>query len=444
MASGERLVLSRLDGSSTVAAPVTKLRWPALADVLPTGPVKDAVAPAAGIRALMVTSDEKRRMRGMELNNEDGKTVARLELDEPAYAVNGAADSRLTVNTLRGYDKQGRRAVRLLTDMGLRAVENGSDRGPDTAPPIVGIDRTAPASELLTNALNAHLVTMRDNLPGLLDNVDTEFLHDFRVAVRRTRATLKMGRPCLPETMRSRWEPAFKGLGDLTTPVRDLDVYELDLPTMGGWLVAAGPTDLEPFAAHLRSRRAVKRRALVRGLTSAKFRKLMTEWDEELARMESIPRREVRKHLSAGQLADRGISRTYKRVVRAGQAISPDSPAEDLHRLRKGCKELRYALEVCAPVVAEGPRKRAVAELKGLQDVLGRFQDSEVQRRALHGFAEEMIADGSPTAAVLAMGELIGHLDAEQDRARREFDGAFAHFVRPSSRRVMQKLGGQA
>lgn len=95
-------------------------------------------------------------------------------------------------------------------------------------------------------------------------------------------------------------------------------------------------------------------------------------------------------------------------------------------------------------MVAKGPRKRAVAELKGLQDVLGRFQDSEVQRRALHGFAEEMIADGSPTAAVLAMGELIGHLDAEQDRARREFDGAFAHFVRPSSRRVMQKLGGQA
>ena len=52
--------------------------------------------------------------------------------------------------------------------------------------------------------------------------------------------------------MRSRWEPAFKWLGDLTTPVRDLDVYELDLPTMAGWLVAADADDLAPFAAHLR------------------------------------------------------------------------------------------------------------------------------------------------------------------------------------------------
>ena len=46
--------------------------------------------------------------------------------------------------------------------------------------------------------LGEFLSAMRDNLPGLLDDVDTEFLHDFRVAVRRTRSTLKLGRPVLP------------------------------------------------------------------------------------------------------------------------------------------------------------------------------------------------------------------------------------------------------
>jgi CHAD domain-containing protein len=148
------------------------------------------------------------------------------------------------------------------------------------------------------------------------------------------------------------------------------------------------------------------------------------------------------EHLTAGQLADRGIAQAYGRVARGGAAITGDSPAEDLHSLRKRCKELRYALEVCTPVLPKGPRNRAVADLKDLQDVLGRFQDSEVQRDALRGFAEEMMADGTPSAAVLAMGELIGHLDAEQDRARREFDGAFAHFARPSSRQLMDRLGG--
>jgi CHAD domain-containing protein len=97
---------------------------------------------------------------------------------------------------------------------------------------------------------------------------------------------------------------------------------------------------------------------------------------------------------------------------------------------------------VFAPVIDEAHRKRAIADLKSLQDVLGRFQDSEVQRQALREFAEEMMADGTPAAAVLAMGELIGHLDTEQDRARNDFDSVFARFTRPSGHQRMHELGG--
>jgi CHAD domain-containing protein len=300
---------------------------------------------------------------------------------------------------------------------------------------------------LLTSALSGFLVTMRENLPGLLDDVDTEFLHDFRVSVRRTRATLKLGRPVLPEVMRLRWEPDFRWLGDLTTPVRDLDVYVLDLPRMSTWLLTAEPADLEPLARHLRGRRAVERRVLVRSLKSARFIRLVTQWDEALARLGDLTAddaldAEDSQHLSAGQLAELSISRTYRRVVRGGALIRADSPAPDLHWLRKRCKELRYALEVFSPLVDHGARRRVVADLKDLQDVLGRFQDTEVQRRALRGYAEEMMDEGTTAGVMLAMGELIGHLDVEQDRARREFDIAFARFERPSSRMLIHRLGG--
>jgi hypothetical protein len=43
--------------------------------------------------------------------------------------------------------------------------------------------------------------------------------------------------------------------------------------------------------------------------------------------------------LSAGRWAERSISRAYRRVVRGGVAITTDSPATDLHALRKRCKE---------------------------------------------------------------------------------------------------------
>jgi CHAD domain-containing protein len=211
---------------------------------------------------------------------------------------------------------------------------------------------------------------------------------------------------------------------------------------MSQWLVTADPADLEPLATHLRGRRTSERRVLVRSLRSARFRRLIMEWGEELARLLDGSGDADGEPLSAGHLADRSITQAYRRVARGGALIGADSPAEDLHDLRKRCKELRYALEVFTPLIDDAARKRAVDDLKELQDVLGRFQDSEVQRRALRGFAEEMMADGTTAGAMLAMGELIGHLDVQQDRARREFDVAFARLVRPSNRHLMHHIGG--
>jgi CHAD domain-containing protein len=439
-AATDRLELSGPAVASSVVAHVTDVAWPSHPAALPESPLRDVVAPVAGIRALLVVSDEKRRVRRLELLNKDEKVVARLELDEPMAA--SAAPAAVSVHALRGYEDQARRAARLLTGLGLRPVEDAGDLVPDMVSALDS-DRTTPATELIAMELGEFFAAMRDNLPGLLDDVDTEFLHDFRVAVRRTRSTLKLGRSALPAVLRSRWEPAFKWLGDLTTPVRDLDVYELDLPTMAGWLVAADADDLAPFAAHLRRRRTAERRVLVRGLRSARFQRLVTDWEQTLAGLVGTPDEQEQRGVSAGELADRSISRAYGRVARDGAAISASSPPEDLHGLRKRCKELRYALEVFGPVIDKDSRKAAVADLKGLQDVLGRFQDSEVQRRALREFAEEMMAGGTAAQVVLAMGELVGHLDAEQDRARQDFEGAFARFVRPASHRRMQRLGGR-
>ena len=112
--------------------------------------------------------------------------------------------------------------------------------------------------------------------------------------------------------------------------------------------------------------------------------------------------------------------------------------------LRKRCKELRYALETVAPVLDDAQVGKAIKDLKSLQDVLGRFQDSQVQRITLRGFAQEMVEDGAPAEALLAMGELMGHLYAEQLRARAEFATAFASYVRPASRRRIARLLGSA
>ena len=72
--------------------------------------------------------------------------------------------------------------------------------------------------------------------------------------------------------------------------------------------------------------------------------------------------------------------------------------------------------------------------------VLGRFQDTDVQKQTLYGFADQMRAAHAPTKALLAMGELVAHLEVDQRRARQRFDRAFARFSRPSGRHRMRLL----
>ena len=435
----QRLVLTSPDADPPLTMPIANVRWPALVTDLPAGALREALAPLVTIRALMVLDEQIHRIHHGEMRNADQKILARLELVE--QAPDAAAPTRLGVHPLLGYGGETRRAVRLLAAAGLHPVKAARDHPTrhDAGKRQVPIDRSAPATVLLVAEWSAYLATMRANLPGMLDDVDTEFLHDFRVAVRRTRSTLKLGRSALPQGVTDRWEPALKWLGGLTTPVRDLDVYELDLPTMAGWLVAADLADLQPFAVRLRRHRSAARRNLIRGLRSARFRNILTGWEAELTDLSPCPPEQPTR-LTAGELADRSTGRAYRRVLRDGAAITPDSPPEALHSLRKRCKELRYALELFAPVSDNAARKSAVADLKDLQNVLGRFQDADVQKHTLYGFAEEMRAAHAPTRALLAMGELVAHLDADQRQARDGFDRAFARFSRPVGRQRMRLL----
>ena len=138
---------------------------------------------------------------------------------------------------------------------------------------------------------------------------------------------------------------------------------------------------------NLAGRRAAERRTLVRALRGARLRRLLDGWAGELSALADSARSADGAAWSAGALAPAGVARAHRRVVRGGTAISESSPPQDLHVLRKRCKELRYALEMFAPVLDDTRVGTAIKDLKSLQDVLGRFQDSHVRRSALRGFA---------------------------------------------------------
>jgi CHAD domain-containing protein len=142
-------------------------------------------------------------------------------------------------------------------------------------------------------------------------------------------------------------------------------------------------------------------------------------------------------------------SRAFRRVSRDGAAITPDSPPENLHDLRKRCKELRYALEFFAPLHDKAAYGAVVGDLKKLQDCLGDFQDTEVQIEEIRALATAMLDAGAvfggstvPAGTLLAMGELTAGLAKSQQEARAIFESRFAAFAGADGRRRISVLLG--
>jgi CHAD domain-containing protein len=453
---GGRLLLSH-DNTSLAEQPVSGWRpsHPRLAEDLPAGPVRDQIVKLASPRALLPMATAASTVSVTRLLNADGKTVARLIVDQSAVTQGDHAvrlPPRLAIAEVRGYPGQARRAARLLAETpGVSPAPESTflealhalGRHPDDYSGGVTADITAqmPASVAVATLLLGLLDTMEQNVDGTLRDIDTEFLHDLRVAVRRTRSAIKLLGGVLPDGLAASYAAEFKWLGDLTTPTRDLDVHLLGFDAMTESLVAAPPADLEPFRAFLARRRVREVRRLAAGLRSARFRAVTDHWRKALVEVRDAGRPARRRGVTAADLAVATTDRMFRRVTARGGAITAASAPEALHDLRKRCKELRYVLEFFAPLHNPVIYRKVLGDLKQLQDCLGEFQDSQVQREEIHSLAGAMLAErAAPAATLLAMGEIAANLALRQDQARAEFAQRFARFAGPAGQQRFRAL----
>jgi CHAD domain-containing protein len=469
---GGRLLLSRADGTPQAEQPVTG--WPPRRPALdlPPGPVRDRIMVLIRPRALLPIVRAASTVSVTRLLNADGKTVARLVAEHitvttaapgptaagPTAAGTAAVSTtaelplRLTVSAVRGYPAQTRKAAALLA--GVPGVSHASQSvftaaltalGRHPADYTSGVDAeitaSMPASVAVARLLLRLLDTLEQNVDGVLRDIDTEFLHDLRVAVRRTRSAIKLLGVVLPADLARHYATEFKWLGDMTTPTRDLDVFLLGFGPMTAQLVAASPADLEPLRAFLVRRRAREFRRLAAALRGPRFRAITDDWRKALLEIRDAAPPKRRRPPIAAELALSTTERAFRRIVAHGAAITTDSPPESLHDLRKRAKELRYLLEFFAPLHDPVAYRKVVGDLKSLQDCLGDFQDSQVQREEIHALADEMLAErAAPAATLLAMGEIAAKLTLSQAEARADFARRFARFAGPAGQEHIDVL----
>ncbi len=277
---GEAVLRYREIGRAGVVEEAPAARPPAFARDLPHFRLRSLLSPLVDIRRLLVVAESKGRRTVARGRDAEDKTVLVVEC-----LTGRRGPNRLIVHPLRGYERFARRAVRRLRKVeGAEPDESepmlAASDGPDAAlgglpvPARVGTGPDARSDVACRRLLRQLDAALEMNAPGIEADLDPECLHDFRVAVRRTRSLLREMKGVFPASVTRRLGADLGWLGRRTGPVRDLDVHlmELGVPAPDGEAgrddAAAAPRD-RLRAASRRSRADSRRSdaaAALRGL----------------------------------------------------------------------------------------------------------------------------------------------------------------------------------
>jgi CHAD domain-containing protein len=316
-------------------------------------------------------------------------------------------------------------------------VKSGLESGHAVALPL---DPQLPAVDAYRAVLANLAAAIAANWDGTLERSDSEFLHDLRIAIRRTRTVLGQAKSVLSREVREPAREGFAWIAGLTGPARDLDVYQLEWDQYVGPLEPDTRAALSPVRAEIERLCDDAHTELEQAMRSTQAAELMDRWTTWLDAPLRDSNRGDHADRPVGRLVAKRIERAYGVVIDRGRLIDLDTPVEQVHDLRKDAKKLRYLLECFGSLFPGAPRKQFVRRLKGLQDNLGEQQDAQVHSTMLRGIAQELHQAGATTETIVAIGHLIELLDQKRRPARKGFAEEFDDFDTRTTRHALHSM----
>lgn len=269
---------------------------------------------------------------------------------------------------------------------------------------------------------------------GVEADLDTEFLHDYRIALRRMRSLFDAFRHLFDARTAALLKADLKWLNEISGGRRDLDVFLHDFPALQRSTPARHAAALEQLRDFIVTERENAQARLVREFAGERYAVFKTHWQSLLEQAQFAGEGHDEP---ASRAAAESIWRTYRRIRKRIRAPRISDSIDALHALRKDCKKLRYQIESFRRLFPHRRLNRAVAELKQLQDILGAVCDLSVQQEFLVARRAQMLArltDPAPMARLLET--LLTRYAAAEKELRRNINGELTRFA---SRDVAQR-----
>ncbi len=406
------------------------------------------------LRAFICYGSIETEVRSWKVLDENQKTITSVELRSIPSSNETQKKLFVRLSPVRGYGKELQAVAGELkkhpeyvgkttfTDF-YKAVLAAGGIVPDnySSKPFIKLKPGNTIQDSARKLLLSTFGVIQANEQWIPKTIDTEFLHDYRVAIRRTRSILAQLKRIFPPEKLSRYSQAFRELGKRTNNLRDQDVYLLQAERFRALLPVTMRESLDPFFTDLGNRHKKELRAFSRYLVSEKYRLLMQEWKSFLSNdMSSDPAITPDARKKTSDVAVSSIQKAWKKVIRHGREISRIATDTELHALRIDCKKLRYLLEFYASVFPANILRMVVCQLKELQENLGAFVDLSVQQDYLNDYLSNLQCTAENTPFAASIGGLVTALYHEREQVRMNFHKTFDKFDRPETEALFNGL----
>lgn len=404
----------------------------------PESPLRDLVAPLSGLRALMPVADIATSTCTMELLNSDHKVVFRFDIislyasekEQPPYA------RFCRLRPLRGYTREAKQATQCLESLGFKPTESGPLQqalakaghvpAPYTLRPVFGLKADETCREAVRDIVRSMLVLARKQEDGIIQDIDTEFLHDYRICLRKIRSVISLMKGVYPEEETQRLKAEWAELGRATNRLRDLDVYLLDRENYINLLPPSLQEGLHAFFENIRKERAEVQQSVSKHFADSGYLKRIETLSAFFTEPDRLPASEKSQEPVLTFASER-IYKRYRKIQKASRALTHDTPDEAIHQIRIECKKLRYMLEFFGELFDPEGLAKLVKQLKAAQNILGRFNDYAVQQESLLQYWAEHKMTVTVDQA-LSIGGLIAVLNRQQVAERSRAEKALLRF----------------
>lgn len=417
--------------------------WNRFAETLPESSLRDRLDSMTKLRVFLPLGKVAISDAVMPLLDEEEKTCCRLESLE--ITQNKKALTFIQTRPMRGYDKYHTQAVRvlesLMTTEALDAYHH-LDLEPSeysTKPPIA-LKPEAPAVESLRMLVSTYLGVARKNESGIVADYDTEYLHDYRVSLRKVRSVLSLFKNVLSLEETTELKQFFADVMKETNLLRDRDVYLLSKADYFAMVPPRLHAGLETLFTMLADERKDALKSISSMLKSQSYKKQMADLETRFRK---------NGKLTPGELANAPskeygcglVMKRYRKVCRIAESITEDTPDETIHELRIQCKKLRYLIESFAPLFPTKEVKALLKKLKKMQEHLGLFNDRSVQQASLEEFMQNHSISGKRGLRLAeSIGALTSMLYTEQLRERAMIIENLAAFGNTETRSAFNHL----